>query len=112
MATANIGLSSNGSRKPLPKDCTLTSLPAATMPLPMIAPVNACVVETGNPVSAAAMTVAPAPSATASRKCSEPTIWSGTRPFPENLVSSFCAKNMETIDPPDVVTVAHAMAMR
>ena len=50
-----------------------TAAPTATIPQPMMAPVNACVVEIGNPVRVARITVRPAPAATARTKYSEPT---------------------------------------
>ena len=81
-------------------------------PLPIIAPINACVVEIGNPVIVARITVAPAPSATEKRKYSEATIRSGTRPLPENLVSSSWASAIEQIEPAKVAIVANPSAVR
>ena len=54
----------------------------------------------------------PAPSVTAKRKYSEPTICSDTNPLPENFVSSDRARNIAQMEPPKVVMVAHQMAAR
>ena len=78
----------------------------------MMAPVKACVVEIGNPVSVARITVSPAPAATARTKYSEPTNWSGTIPLPLNFFSSVCARKIDVIDPAKVVIVAHEIAVR
>ena len=69
-------------------------------------------VEIGNPVRVATMTVMPAPTATARRKYSEVTSWSGTRPLPENFFKRVWAKNIEQIEPEKVVMVAQRMAVR
>jgi hypothetical protein len=69
---ARTGLSNSGRTKPLPSEEKFISSPTATKPQPIIAPVRACVVEIGKPVSVARMTVRPAPIATASKKYSEP----------------------------------------
>jgi len=69
------------------------------------------VVETGNPVTVARMTVNAAPKTTARRKCSELTSVSGTRPLPENFLSKACATKIEVIEPAKVVIVAQPNAV-
>src|SRR2546429_374392 len=106
-----MGLSKSGRKKLSRKNPKFTCAPVVIRPQPMIAPVNPCVVETGNPVTAARMTVKPAPMATANRKYSEPTTASGTKPWPENFFNSDRDKKMEQTEPPNVVTVAHPIAV-
>jgi len=77
-----------------------------------MAPVMPCVVEMGKPKTVARITVMAAPSATASKNCSEPTSVSGTNPFPENFLSKACAGKIEAMEPAKVVIVAQVMAVR
>ncbi len=68
--------------------------------------------EIGKPATVANITVAPAPTATDSKKTSDPTNWSGTRPFPEKVLSSDCARKIEQTEPAKVETVAQISAVR
>ena len=106
-----MGLSKSGRKKLSLRNPKFTCAPTVIRPLPMIAPINPCVVETGNPVTAAKMTVRPVPTATAKTKYSEPTTASGTKPWPENFFNSDRARKMEQTEPPNVVTVAHPIAV-
>ncbi len=69
-------------------------------------------VEIGKPVMVARITVAPAPNATAATKYADASAASGTRPLPENAVSSDSASAIAASEPANVVAVAQAIAVR
>jgi len=56
------------------------------------------------------MTVIAEPIATAVRNSGEIETASGTKPFPEKVFTSVCAKNIEATEPANVVTVANQIA--
>ena len=98
--------------KVLPSMEKFSALGAEARPAPTNAPVKPCVVEMGNPRKLASRTVAPAPPATASTNWGDPTMASGTSPFPEKFRINVCAKNRAVRLPKNVATVAQEMAAR
>ena len=67
-------------------------------------------VEIGNPVIVATITVMAAPIATAVRNSGAEEILWGTKPLPEKVYTRPYAKNMEASEPANVVIVAHQIA--
>jgi hypothetical protein len=109
-ATAITGAIKSGRKKELPKTAKFTWVPTAIKPAPTRAPVKLCVVDMGKPVTVAIITVIAEPIATAVRNSGEIETASGTRPLPEKVFTSVCAKNTEHTEPANVVTVASQMA--
>src|SRR3990172_7278155 len=109
--TASTGLTKSGVKKPTLNWARFNCDPAASSPVPTRAPVNAWVVEMGNPSNVARKTVAPAPAATASKKSGEAATAAGTSPAPENACTSASAKYIEQSEPANVVIVASAIAL-
>ncbi len=109
-AMAITGAIKSGNKKELPKTAKLTWAPTAKKPAPTRAPVKLCVVDMGKPVTVAIMTVIAEPIATAVRNSGAIETASGTRPFPENVFTSVCAKKIELTEPANVVTVASRIA--
>jgi hypothetical protein len=109
-AIAKTGAIKSGKKKELPKTAKLTWVPTATKPAPTSAPVKLCVVDIGKPVTVAIITVIAEPIATAVRNSGEIETASGTKPFPEKVFTSVCAKNIEPTEPANVVMVASQIA--
>src|SRR3972149_7837104 len=106
-AVAITGLSKSGMKKALPRTAKLTCEPTATKPAPTRAPVRLWVVEIGNPVIVATITVIAAPIATAVRNSGAVAMLWGTKPLPEKVFTSPYATNIEASEPANVVIVAH-----
>src|SRR3990167_708046 len=109
-AIAITGLSKSGMKKTLPKTAKLTCEPTAIKPAPTRAPVRLWVVEIGNPVIVATITVMAVPIATAVRNSGAVEILWGTKPLPEKVFTRPYAKNTEASEPANVVKVAHQIA--
>lgn len=109
---AMMGLSSRGNRKVIDSLPNWISPGLAASPAPTSPPINAWVVEIGNPAREAIITVIAAPMPTLKMKCGAPTITSGSKPLPENRCTSSWARNSDTRLPATVATVASSKALR
>ena len=110
--SARNGLSNNGSAIFFPMAGQINPSPAkAARPVPTIAPVRACVVDTGRPVREATSThtIAPVTIARATVGSSGAPVW--RRPWLKVLTMA-PATSAETLAPAIVQPVPHAMAVR
>src|SRR5687768_5795946 len=108
--TARSGLASNGRKNRVPSVAKFTCVPAAVRPAPTSPPTKPCVVEPGNPVKVANITVNPAPNPTANTNCGDTANVSGTNPLAEKFWSRLSARNNEVIDPANIEIVAQLIA--
>jgi hypothetical protein len=109
---AIIGLVNSGRKNRVHKNPRSTPPPAHTRCVPVNAPINACVVDTGNPAMVAIITVTAVLAAMMTRSSVASDGEAVEVPMLEKRVMSFRAIKIEAIDPRNVMPVAQQIAVR